>query len=66
MQLLRRAAGQLDIPESELPAELAVAHLVGVAVPRSVIKLEPLASADLEQLVARVAAADISRTVPKN
>ncbi|MGW9028591.1 TetR/AcrR family transcriptional regulator [Streptomyces sp. NPDC055722] len=55
MRLLRRAAGRLDIPEPALPAELAVAQLIGVAVPRSVIKVEPLASADLEQLVARVA-----------
>ncbi|MGW2934503.1 TetR/AcrR family transcriptional regulator [Streptomyces sp. NPDC001156] len=55
MRLLRRAAGRLDVPEPALPAELAVAQLIGVAIPRSVIKVEPLASADLEQLAARVA-----------
>ncbi|MFC3573896.1 TetR family transcriptional regulator [Streptomyces yaanensis] len=54
-QLLRRIAGQLDLPDAELRAELAAAQLVGVAMLRYVIKVEPLASADLEQLVARVA-----------
>ncbi|MEU2772768.1 TetR family transcriptional regulator [Streptomyces sp. NPDC007162] len=54
-QLLRRIAGQLDLPDAELRAELAAAQLVGCAVLRYVIKVEPLASADLEQIVARVA-----------
>lgn len=54
-QLLRRIAGQLDAPDAELRAELAAAQLVGVAMLRYVIKVEPLASADPEQIVARVA-----------
>ncbi|MCS0600943.1 TetR family transcriptional regulator [Streptomyces sp. LP11] len=54
-QLLRRVAAQLDLPDAELRAELAAAQLVGAAMMRYVIKLEPLASADLEQLIARVA-----------
>ncbi|MFD1663378.1 TetR family transcriptional regulator [Streptomyces caeni] len=54
-QLLRRIAGQLDVPDPELRAELAAAQLVGVAMLRYVIKVEPLASADMEQLVARLA-----------
>ncbi|MEU1402655.1 TetR family transcriptional regulator [Streptomyces sp. NPDC005728] len=54
-QLLRRVAAQLDLPDAELRAELAAAQLVGAAMMRYVIKLEPLASADLEQIVARVA-----------
>ncbi|MET8632966.1 TetR/AcrR family transcriptional regulator [Streptomyces sp. NPDC004096] len=54
-QLLRRIAGRLDVPDPELRAELAAAQLVGLAMLRYVIKVEPLASADLEQLVARVA-----------
>jgi len=53
--LLRRIAGQLDAPDAELRAELAAAQLVGVAMVRYVIKVEPLASADLEQLAARLA-----------
>ncbi|MFE5399541.1 TetR family transcriptional regulator [Streptomyces sp. NPDC056568] len=54
-QLLRRVAAQLDVPDAELRTELAAAQLVGCAVLRYVIKAEPLASADPEQLVARLA-----------
>jgi AcrR family transcriptional regulator len=54
-QLLRRIAGELDVPDAELRAELAAAQLVGTAMLRYVIKVEPLASADVEQIVARVA-----------
>jgi AcrR family transcriptional regulator len=54
-QLLRRVAAQLDAPDAELRAELAAAQLVGCAMMRYVIKLEPLASADMEQVIARVA-----------
>ncbi|MEU2424824.1 TetR family transcriptional regulator [Streptomyces sp. NPDC007851] len=54
-QLLRRIAGQLDLPDAELRAALAAAQLVGCAMLRYVIKVEPLASADLEQIVRRVA-----------
>ncbi|MHA5054493.1 TetR/AcrR family transcriptional regulator [Streptomyces sp. SD15] len=54
-QLLRRVAGQLDLPDAELRAELAAAQLVGVAMLRYVIKVEPVASADLEEIVRRVA-----------
>src|SRR5689334_18742580 len=54
-QLLRRIAGRLDLPDAELRAELAAAQLVGVAMLRYVIKVEPLASADMEQIIARVA-----------
>lgn len=54
-QVLRRIAAQLDLPDAELRAELAAAQLVGTAMLRHVVKVEPLASADLEQIVARVA-----------
>ncbi|OPG06113.1 TetR family transcriptional regulator [Streptomyces sp. GKU 895] len=54
-QLLRRIAGELDAPDAELRAELAAAQLVGIAMLRYVIKVEPLASADPEQIIARVA-----------
>ncbi|MFJ3644122.1 TetR family transcriptional regulator [Streptomyces sp. NPDC090108] len=54
-QLLRRIAAQVDLPDAELRAELAGAQLVGTAMLRYVIKVEPLASADLEQIIARVA-----------
>ncbi|MGC3002082.1 TetR family transcriptional regulator [Streptomyces sp. G35A] len=54
-QLLRRIAGRLDLPDAELRAELAAAQLVGIAMIRYVIKVEPLASADPEQIIRRVA-----------
>ncbi|MER7690180.1 TetR family transcriptional regulator [Streptomyces sp. NPDC097610] len=54
-QLLRRISGRLDLPDAELRAELAAAQLVGVAMLRYVIKIEPLASADVERIVERVA-----------
>ncbi|GGR10419.1 TetR/AcrR family transcriptional regulator [Streptomyces pilosus] len=54
-QLLRRIAGRLDVPDAELRAELAAAQLVGIAMVRYVIRVEPLASADAEQIIARVA-----------
>jgi hypothetical protein len=52
---MRRIADRLDLPDPELRAELAAAQLVGAAVLRYVIKVEPLASADVEQIIARVA-----------
>ncbi|MFF8728787.1 TetR family transcriptional regulator [Streptomyces sp. NPDC015171] len=55
VQLLRRVAAQLDLPDAELRAELAAAQIVGTAMMRYVIKLEPLASVDLELIIARVA-----------
>ncbi|OIJ69177.1 TetR/AcrR family transcriptional regulator [Streptomyces mangrovisoli] len=54
-QVMRRVAGRLDLPDAELRAELAAAQLVGCAMLRYVIKVEPLASADVEQIVRRVA-----------
>jgi AcrR family transcriptional regulator len=54
-QVLRRIAGRLDLPDAELRAELAAAQLVGTAMLRYVIKVEPLASADPEQIIARLA-----------
>ncbi|RVU16786.1 TetR/AcrR family transcriptional regulator [Streptomyces antnestii] len=57
VQLLRKIARRLDLPaeEAELRAELAAAQLVGIAMLRYVIRVEPLASADVERIVARVA-----------
>ncbi|CAM5248619.1 TetR/AcrR family transcriptional regulator OS=Streptomyces tendae OX=1932 GN=GUR47_18690 PE=4 SV=1 [Streptomyces tendae] len=54
-QLLRRVAAQMGLPDAELRVELAAAQLVGCAMLRYVIKVEPLASADAEQIIARVA-----------
>ncbi|GHB49348.1 TetR family transcriptional regulator [Streptomyces viridiviolaceus] len=54
-QLLRRISARLDLPDAELRAELAAAQLVGCAMLRYVIKVEPLASVDVEAIIARVA-----------
>lgn len=54
-QLLRRIAGELQAEDAELRAELAAAQLVGTVMLRYVIKVEPLASADIEQIIARLA-----------
>jgi len=54
-QVLRRIARRLDLPDAELRAELAAAQLVGIAMLRYVIKIEPLASADPERIIERVA-----------
>ncbi|GGN05363.1 TetR/AcrR family transcriptional regulator [Streptomyces fuscichromogenes] len=54
-QLLRRIAQRLEVPDAELRVELAAAQLVGCAMLRYVIKVEPLASADLEHIVVRIA-----------
>ncbi|QKV90528.1 TetR/AcrR family transcriptional regulator [Streptomyces sp. NA02950] len=53
-QLMRRVAGELDAPDSELRVELAAAQLVGIAMLRYVIKIEPLASEDTERIIHRV------------
>ncbi|MQY16514.1 HTH-type transcriptional regulator BetI [Streptomyces sp. RB5] len=54
-QLLKRVAPQLTGTDAELRAELAVAQLVGTAMLRYIIKVEPLASADPEDLIRRLA-----------
>ncbi|MFI1759867.1 TetR family transcriptional regulator [Streptomyces sp. NPDC020571] len=54
-QVLSRVAAQVGLPDADLRVELAAAQLVGCAMLRYVIKVEPLASADPEQIVARLA-----------
>ncbi|MCX3060415.1 TetR/AcrR family transcriptional regulator [Streptomyces beihaiensis] len=56
-QLLSRMGRRLDVPEeeAELRVSLAAAQLVGIAMLRYVVKVEPLASADAESVIARVA-----------
>ncbi|MEV5594169.1 TetR family transcriptional regulator [Streptomyces sp. NPDC052496] len=54
-QLLRRIAAEPAVPDADLRAGLAAAQLVGTVMLRYVIKLEPLASAAPERIVARVA-----------
>ncbi|MEU3254058.1 TetR family transcriptional regulator [Streptomyces sp. NPDC006997] len=54
-QLMRRVAARMEAPDAELRVELAAAQLVGIMMIRYVIKAEPLASADMEQIIQRVA-----------
>ncbi|HEY3870046.1 MAG TPA: TetR family transcriptional regulator [Actinocrinis sp.] len=47
-------AARLPVPDPELRAELVFSQMVGLAMARHVIGVEPLASADVEKLVALV------------
>ncbi|MEU7031509.1 TetR family transcriptional regulator [Streptomyces sp. NPDC046275] len=54
-RLLERIAAELDVPDPKFRAELAASHMIGIAILRYVIRVEPLASADPEAIVAQVA-----------
>jgi AcrR family transcriptional regulator len=53
-EVVGRVAASLDLDRPELRASLAASHLVGLAFLRYVVRLEPVASADRETLVAQV------------
>ncbi|MFW6723721.1 TetR family transcriptional regulator [Streptomyces sp. MAR4 CNY-716] len=53
--LLHGITPSLPLQERQMRAELAVAQLVGTALLRYVIRLEPMASADPEELIGRLA-----------
>ncbi len=55
-QVLRRVVGTLDMPvrEREIRGALAASQLIGLVMARYVLKLEPLASASPESLVAAI------------
>ncbi|MFF3288998.1 TetR family transcriptional regulator [Streptomyces sp. NPDC003023] len=54
-RLLERVAGGLDVPDPQFRAELAASHMVGIAILRYVIRVEPLASAEPEEIIRIVA-----------
>ncbi|MFI2372497.1 TetR family transcriptional regulator [Streptomyces sp. NPDC018833] len=54
-RLLERVAGELDVPDARFRAELAASHMIGIAMMRYVLQVEPLASADPGQIVRMVA-----------
>ncbi|MGP3971142.1 TetR/AcrR family transcriptional regulator [Streptomyces sp. 6N223] len=54
-QLLSRVAGGIPGPDARLRAELAAAQLIGCVLLRYVMKAEPVASADPEDLIRRLA-----------
>jgi AcrR family transcriptional regulator len=51
-EVLERIAEALEMPQPRLRAALVASQLVGLAVARFVVRLEPIASADPETLVA--------------
>ncbi|WNE98007.1 TetR family transcriptional regulator [Streptomyces luomodiensis] len=53
-RVLLRMAGELDVPNPEFRAQLAAGHLIGIAMLRYVIRMEPMASAGMDDIVAMV------------
>ncbi|WP_199551546.1 TetR family transcriptional regulator [Streptomyces sp. N35] len=54
-RLIERVEADLKVPNPKFRAELAASHMVGIAMVRYVVKVEPLASADPEEIIALVA-----------
>ncbi|MET9625187.1 MULTISPECIES: TetR family transcriptional regulator [unclassified Streptomyces] len=54
-RVLERVAADLDVPNPKFRAELAASHMIGIAMMRYVLQVEPLASADPEEIVELVA-----------
>ncbi|WP_030761072.1 TetR family transcriptional regulator [Streptomyces griseus] len=54
-RLLERIAAGLAVPDPRLRAELAASQMIGIVILRYVVRVEPLASADPERIVADVA-----------
>lgn len=48
---MRRAAAELDVEQPELRVELMISQIIGLAMARYVIGVEPLASATREELL---------------
>ncbi|MFJ5803900.1 TetR/AcrR family transcriptional regulator [Streptomyces decoyicus] len=54
-RMLQRVAGELHVPDPEFRVQLAAGHLIGIAMLRYVIRMDPVASADPEEIIAMVA-----------
>ena len=56
-QVLRRVIARLDVPAAEAPfrASLTASQMLGLGLARYLLKVEPLASADVETVIALVA-----------
>ena len=54
-QVLGRLAAAVDAPDRDLRASLIGSQMVGLVVARYIVRVEPLASADHETVVAAVA-----------
>jgi AcrR family transcriptional regulator len=55
-QILRRIVAKVDVPADEAPirAALVASQMIGIGIARHIIRIEPIASADPEELVAMV------------
>jgi AcrR family transcriptional regulator len=53
-QLYRQMAAELSGPDAELRIDLAMAQLLGIAYLRHVLRVDPVASTPMEELIARV------------
>ena len=53
-EILRRVAGTLELDRPKERAALAASHLIGLAILRYIIKLEPIASMDRRRLAGEV------------
>jgi AcrR family transcriptional regulator len=56
-QLYRQMADELAGPDAELRIDLAMSQLLGIAYLRHILRVEPIASTPVEDLIARVAPA---------
>ncbi|MEU2210088.1 TetR/AcrR family transcriptional regulator [Streptomyces hygroscopicus] len=53
-RVLLRMAGELTVPDPEFRAQLAAGHLIGITMLRYVLRMEPIASAEIDDIVAMV------------
>jgi AcrR family transcriptional regulator len=53
-RVLARLGGTLNVPDEEFRFQLAASHLIGIMMLRYIIKVEPMVSADPEQLIRQV------------
>ncbi|MGW4898410.1 TetR/AcrR family transcriptional regulator [Kitasatospora sp. NPDC004240] len=54
-RVLLRVAGELKVPDPEFRAQLAAGQLIGIAMLRYVLRIEPVASVDTEEIIRMVA-----------
>ena len=62
--ILKRVERGVELPDARLRTELAASHLVGVAVIRYVLRLEPLATTPIDRLIEEVGPRITSYLVP--
>lgn len=53
--IISRIGEFLEGPDAELRMELAASNLIGIAILRYVVRIEPLASATVDRLVVEIA-----------